>query len=1087
MKNQLTVKQRLLSATCLVGAIPFLAASAYAQDITIDTPETLPTITSDRLGVDPATLIIAPTGGVSLADGTPLVINGPHNLLLQGPLLTSGLSNQTGIRVDSSDLSLSGALDIFNTITVSENINDDMLSRTNNIGILFTGQGGFTGSLNLSAGVAAVGEQAALPAASLIIGGDNASGVVIDTSFTGDINFGGSIQLEGVNGTGFLLGAPIVGDISLRGTIVASGAGSSGLLVSDSIDGSLIINSNIDVGALSNISAALGTFIPSATPEGAIIINSSITNGVLLDGVGVNNQIDTDDIEGVDFPPLDRLIRTLGGGTAIRVENTALDGRDLRLGPVIDNDGSDLGYGFVVRNNVQSLGDSAGISATGLSFGSVSGAGATIIDGGILFEAGALTVSAVDATATGLVFKAGANVERVDFLSGQIGVLTTESVTIVDSVGTVGPGGDAIGILIEEGALVPVINHRAISILSSANGDGANAIAIQDLSGNLERLSISGEDIAIGNTSVRVGNLSAFHTGENPGEVLALDVRANTSGFDLFSSGTVTGGIVLGSGNDTVTFDGIEQQRSGLQTGGFLIGDIDFGTGADRITLLNNAQIIGGLSFGGTLDLQVADSTLTVTPENSLLVNSATFSGVTTLNPFLNPISGDGGVLTVTNDLTLNGALSITPNFQTFTLTAREFVIVDAGTLTSPLGTKELNTANNLALFDISLEERTESGRDQIVLRVDPLSATELGLNAQQDEFYQALQTSLDPDIQLASTIANLPTIAAVSQAFTGLTPDSSNRVFELALSNQRIINRNFSERLDDFIHNRANPTGAWAVEHAALGRFETANDLLNENYQNFGLSVGYTGKVTNSLAIGVGAGFSLIGSSTNGEIGTNIAVFAPYVTGYALYKKGDFYAGATGSTILLDIERTRSLNFIDLQRIIQSESSGVNFSGSFETGYALEIGKFTLKPFGRLSANALRENDFNETGGSSLSSFIESRSMNRIDGRVGANASYEFVWSRNVDGDSTVRPEIFVALDRYVAGDLNADLVGQFSQNNGSTFRLTGQEISRNGTVAGVQLSIFGNSSTARIRYTYEDRETFIAHSATFNFRLSF
>ena len=1071
----LTRRNSFLSATCLVGAFAFLApisAGAQAQDQTIDSEETAPVLTLDRLGPDAATLTIGTDGSIIVTSGTPLTINGPHSLTLQGRVATEGLENVDGVLIQTSDLNLGGTIDITGVIDVIGTADTAATDLSNNVGLRLSGTQAYTGTITVGG----------LTTGSIAVEGVGSRGVLIEAPLIGNFAANAAISVDGGNNVGIDIAAPVTGDVFFDGSMVVTSANSAGILVRDVIDGSLSVLGDIAVGEASTFDSD-GNLVDAQPALGGVVINRSITGGFIFNGAGISNQIDTDDDGVVDFPSGDADIASFGGAPAILVNNTATDGSTLTLGSVVED--VDLGYGFISRSNISVTGESVGLNSTGIAILS-DGPGGTVIDGGILFDTGSITVTALDAEGYGIRLGSGTTTPRLDFLAGGISVQTGVNDTLDDDGELVpGLGGDATAILIEQGANLPTISNQSNVLVAVGSGEGATATVIRDLSGTLTRFDNIGTPIEVGSSVLDAGIILAGIAGEDIGETIAFDVRANTSGFTLYSSGVITGDILLGSGDDLVELDGIEAELNSVTGAGRLEGDIDFGAGANRLVIRNDGNFVGAASFTGSLDLEVDNASVSLSTFNPLTVTNATLSNATLITD-INPADLTAGQLTVTDTLTLTGPVTVDANLESFVGETTEFVIVDSGAFVDANDGTDFELINDPFLFDTSIQTRQADGREQLVLVLDPVSAEELGLTPTLTQYYGAIQQTLDPDPQLEQAIANLPDSNSVRRALSTLAPDFTNRVFEMVMANQRHLNRNFSERLDDYVHKLGDPTGAWAVEHAALGRIDTTDKALNSDYQNFGLSLGYTGRLTENFAVGGGVGFSLIGASTGGGLGSDISIFAPYINGYWLYKIGGLYVGGSGTTTFLDIQRTRNLFDLELQRTITSDSSGWNLSATGEIGYALKIGNFTLKPFAQIMANVANEGGYTEQGGDSADTVVDGRSMDRVDARFAASASYEFYWTRNNDGEVTVRPEVTAGIDRFVSGTRFVDLDARF-RGSDDQFTLGGQQLTQDSEFVGGALSFFGNATSARIRYAYEDRESVRIHSATFNFRLAF
>jgi len=1040
------VQPHITGVSILALASALTATTVSAQDATISDDRTSSTTTTDEIGADAGTLTIDTDGSITVTTGTALTVNGPHDLVQTGSITSNDLAAGRGLFLDAttkqllSDISIDGVINVAVPADTTD-FEDD--PSTSNIGVELGGTFGLVGDITLT------------DTGDINVWGGDSRGLLLSGTITGDITNDGSITVTGSRSIGIDLQADLIGDILNTGTVDARNPDSVAVNIAGALDGTLTNRGSILAGRAATTDDDSNT-VDAIPGLAAILVENNITGGILLDGIGADNETDLDG-DGTDDITGDSSISTNGGTTGLHIRNTGTS--DLVIGTI-----DDLGYGLVSRGSVQVRGTSFGLGAEGIIFEGASDTARTIIDGGIHFDTGTLSVNVGDADATGMKIGNFATVNRFHN-AGTVDVDTTISTTTDaddDTITIDGPGGDAVGVLVEENGIFNELINSG-NILVSAQGEGSNSTGVLDRSGTLTNITNSGVI------------LSQASDSEN-GSSVAIDVRANTTSFSLSNSGEINGDLLLGTGNDAITMDG-----------GTLNGDIYFSSGNDRLTLSNDAEFIGSLAFDGTLDLFVNDADLSLGDTDTLHVSNAAFSGDANVVFTVDPKNQQAGSIVVDNLLSASSTVNITPVLESFASAEQSFNLITAQNINLADASASLNLIETPYLFQVALDQVDTDTGSTVTLNVRPKTADELDVSTSLKTLYSNIITpSLELDIALERSLAGLTTKDTVSDALASLLPDISNASFNSALVNKRHFDNQLANRLTDFTVAEKFEGGGWAREVTTYGDLKASQSQMNGDLLSVGLAMGYEVPISENLAVGVSTGFTLNGVNGVDPVDAQFSSFAPFVSVYGMARAGGFYVGVQGIGQYVDIERERTVNFASLDRLIESSTSGWNLTAAAEAGYELNLGGMVLKPFGRISAQSYSESGYIETGGDSANLDVSKRSFSRTEGTFGASLGYDFKWKRSTRNTSILRPEIFYSYTKALSGTDPKELDAIFVAGD-TSFALEIDQMSETVKQFGGAFNIFSDGSTARIHYSHEKLDDLTAHAVSFNFALAF
>ncbi|MCK0068125.1 autotransporter domain-containing protein [Kordiimonas laminariae] len=1029
-------RRQQVSALALFAVLA--SAPAFAQDATLGEARTTTLRTSGFNIGNNGTLTVTADGSVTVGNGTAIIVDGNHNIALQSSstITSNDIAAGRGLLVDTSNQRIQADLTLAGSVSVAVQAAGDFNESNNTtvVGLLIDGDQGYAGDITIE------------DTAVFDVHGSGGRGFAIDTAFEGNINYDGDINVIGVNTIGIDINGPVTGNVTIDGSVNTDDEGAVAVRVGDRIDGSFVIAGNTTAGDIQ-------TADNQAEPAKAVIlIEDSITGGVLFEGVGQNNDVDDD---GNPDVATDSTITSTGGAPALLVDSTE-SGNDIVIGEV-----GDTGFSWVHKGRIETLGGSNGLEATGVEFRGTADAPVTL-EGGIWFDTGSIALIAQDNNSTGLII--GDNVTVPNFLSEGIINIGTNALITNNSDGTQtrGVGGVATGILIEEGgSLSSFTNGSAFQINSL--GENQNAYGIRDLSGSLTSFT-------------NTGNFLIATDSNGGGDAIALDVRANTSGFNLTNSGTFVGDVLMGDGDDTVTLDG-----------GTLEGDLSFGLGNNTLNIRNEAVFSGSSSFEGTLDLSVNDADIEIASISQLNFTNADFSGDAELRFIVNPEAGQNGQLVITDTLTASSGVDIVPVITRITNSQQSFDLITASNITLADAGSSLALSNTPYLFDVSLAQNDSADGSTITLNVRPKDASELNINSAATGLYDNIVTSgLDLDNVLEASLSSLTTQETTEAALNALLPDITGGSTYLAQASRRQLANHLSNRLGDYVEGKSFASGGWAREVTSIGDRTSQISAFDANLLTVGLTFGYDAPVNKNLVVGVNAGFTLNGlSGKDDTIDSELSTFAPFTSIYALTRAGGFYLGGQATAQYVAIRRERNIEFGTVDRLVTSRTNGWNFVATAEAGYNLSVGKLNIKPFGRIAAQNYSEGGYTEEGGDSANLTVESTSFTRVDGTVGAALGYDFNWKTRNE-TRIVRPEIFYSYTQNLSG-ADAEPLEAIFVGGDTSFLAEVDRTAKSVEQIGGAFNIFGIDSTARIHYAYEKLDQQRAHSVSFNFGLAF
>ncbi|MGF1607583.1 MAG: autotransporter domain-containing protein [Rhodothalassiaceae bacterium] len=754
--------------------------------------------------------------------------------------------------------------------------------------------------------------------------------------------------------------------------------------------------------------------------------------------------------------------------------------------------------------NVVGSGGSVGVDIDTSLMGSLINTGEIVLSGsggvGIRVNApvsgtvstGTLQVTAEDGAATGIL---------VTDQGSAAGLVVQES-SFVASQAAEGTGARAVGLQID-GLLTPEPGAPAVSfdapLTVIAEGPDSEAIALLDTAGGVE-----GVSIANGSAVAAQGESGAT----------AFDLRANSSGVSIVNEGVITGAVVTGAGDDTVSL-----------SGGVLNGLVDLGMGVGQVTLADadisgvtqRSSLTGGLIGGGPIDLTVQNSDVFLTDPAGAAVRSASFDADSGLGITLLPDGAAVSSLVAEQGVSLADGTQISVIAANFPDQDQDFVLIEAGELDlGGFDTAQVDVNLSAVLFDTAISF-VDAERDSLLLSVARVPTAELGLNSVQAAVLDNIIGQFEANSTLGAALATIPDQAALQGALSQLSPQASGSARFAAATMQSLsfgaVNQRFEtlrslKRFEESSRSRAPDRRRGSVyrERVYTVGLDTRDlTIWGQEVTHFFTrderpdAPGFDGFVLNFLggvdfplfgldAVGVTAGYGFTENTDEGLEDGNLFVRSIQVGGYASHSIGNFYIDLSGSVSFNEYENDRVIvineavaDAVALSGSAGAEWNGIQFGGQAQAGYRIDLGRFGLNLAGQANYVRVDEDAYTESGTEGLIFEVEDRLTEslRVGGRVSLDALFAF------RRELTIKPEIRGAISQELLDDpvrTDVRFVGA-----AQSFSLAAAVPDTTSFLGGVGVAIGFGLGIVSLDYEFEYADDFRSHGAGITFRFAF
>lgn len=791
------MNKRALMLSAAIAAV--MSAPAFAA-APIDSVAT----TAQKTSALPNPLNIAANGGIKLTSGTtPLLTIDSNSVVTNAGTFTfTNSASAVAILIDGTKNTV-GSLTEQGTIDLTG-------SGITKSALHLNGVGSYTGTISFTS------------ASVVKIAGDTSTGISQDSGFVlnGDMLLGGTFtmtptQPNGTAASGItianLLGT-IKGNVSVTtGAIyTAVGNNAGGIFISGPI---LPCNATItpactELGTFTNAGtisvagvATRSSTAANAESGSALIIGNSVMGGILNNGPTTP----TDTVANA-------IIQANGVNAATLLIAPAAGAANITIGlDSADADGAT--NSFINRGNITATPEDSNKNAHDIQISGAASQTITFLGGFFnsgLINAQATSISPGNAvSATALEIDSYVTIPELE-ISGQSAAGANANGVISASVN--GPeGGVATAILIAgqpvNGANVTSVPNITIDssgrVLAVANTtDPTNkvvtqlvATAIEDRSNSLVSLTNNGT-ISATATPLSNGFTSVAH---------AVDTSFNSAGLNFMNTGTVVGDVLLGSGSDTYTIQGIGAGQVATQSGDINFGTSIGGSGVDTLNVNTFSNVSGAIVDQGTLDINVqTNATLTVknlptSIQNNLEVRNLAVAGGTPLSAGTLNITVSSGLanlplIQASQSINFATGANLGIQFGGFIPVGGTFLLLSAphGSLIidpNDVARYSANLAGNgLPFLFSSAQVKTDlsgtNGVDLLELVVATKSASQLGLTGYAAKLFPIANAAIAGDDALgAALVAGINSPSDAENAYNAFAPDVSGGTRAVALS----------------------------------------------------------------------------------------------------------------------------------------------------------------------------------------------------------------------------------------------------------------------------------------------------------------
>lgn len=1139
---QFMFRKRLV-ATAAVAPLLVFASSALAET-TITDKRTVAVQTGTINNGAADDILIKSAGKVVVtATGPAVTVNTNHKVTNEGEISSSDVDGSTGILVNggvTTTVTNTGTISIIDSYTAKDDDKDGNLdgvfaTGTGRYGIRVTGPGTVTGNIVNDLG------------GSITIEGNNSAGMSIESALTGNIFNRGSITVTGNNNYGLHVAAPVTGNVEANGTVSVQGENSVAIAIDDVITGALHFQGTVSASGYRYLSRPpllkdRQNLDPDDLLQGgpAVRVTASVANGILFDkapsitdrdGDGILDSadpdddndgildaddkdrdndgiLDTDDKDDdndgrVDANEASASISVFGAAPAVLVGSNT---QDVTIGAV--GAGAEA-YGLILRGSVAASGIYDNVDATGIKIGGDAGFN-TILTGGMRLD-GSVSALAYNGNSQALHLTTGADVDTIETNGSLYAGVIANSAPLASESAL-----NAIAVRIASGASVNTFRNSG-SIIAFASGEKSNAIAIQDLGGQLSYLQNTGSISAIITaTDDEDDTDDADNDASNEvitGQAIAIDVRNAVGGvtirqfavldndrdgvLDSVDGDDDNDGILdavdddldndgIKNANDTVNdsdtdgdgyWNSIEPSIVGnvlfgggddvldLQNGS-MTGNVSFGVGADTLTLgsaTGFTTMVGGITDSdGQLDINVVNANLAITNAETINATSVSISGTSSVTFRVDPNAGSNTMLNVdTANIATGAKLGITLTDLIDGPESYTVIRTGAGGLT--VGTIDQTLLGNSPYLFVA-QARADTTLGEVYVDLRRRSASEMALTSNQSAAFDAVYAALGNDDTVRDSFLNAETRKEFLDLYDQLLPDQGEGLFSSLDMLTRTVSRLTATRPD--LQQRYGPDSFWIQEVNVQVMRETGTTIGSET-KAFGFVGGYESMGADGGALGATLAFvSAEEKDDVAQVGeeTNISLLEAGI--YWRKSAGKFTMNARGALGYAWFNGDRV--FVDpaLGEVETATADWAGFTGaaSLSAAYEASFGRYYIRPTASLDYMYLREGERNEHASSdAIELSIDERTSSRL------SAMAELAFGATYGRDLWWRPEVRIGYRQHLAGEIG-DTVFRFV--GGTPVSLVATEAGDGAVVLGLSLKAGTAMSYVALEGEYESTD---------------
>jgi len=1047
---------RKLLATAAALA-PLMAATGVQAEVVVSTSRTTPILTSNATGTAADNIRFTNGGGTNLKSGTAITIDSNNNVTTENGSLVNienAADHSIGLQINggvSTVVSIGGQILVSDDITEYPDTNKDgnldgpFANGTDRYGIRLVGTQPVTGTVQIeTSGVVRVE-------------GNESYGISVESGLKGNLNNFGAITVVGNNSVGVRTNSAVTGNVTLDGTINATGQNSSAAAINGDVTGRLTLQGTMTSTGYRYTTLGTDDFVSKLDPDdlyqgaSTVIVASNVGGGIVFDKPPVANK-DNPDVDGdgrADASEGTASITSYGTAPAVTIGSAT---KSINLGVA---GSGDYAYGLINNGAIVGNGIYKNIDANGLRVG-VNGGYAVNIAGGIS-NTGSIATLANEANSVAV--RIGAGVITPTFNNS--GFITGASSTSLNST--------VNAIRIETGANLPSLTNTGV-ILATAGGGTAAATTVLDLSGTLTSITNKGSIQA---------NVSANAAGDKvTGTTTAIDVRANTTGVNVFQDGVIGtptaadpdtdgdgvvdskepeifGDIFLGSGADTLDI------RNGM-----VVGNIDFGAGADKLSISGGAVVRGALSNSdGLLDIDVSKGTLDARQNSSISVTNLNVGAEGTLIVTVDPANKTGAGFNVSGTANIATGANLGIRFASLLQNPERFTIIHAGTLNygaiDPTKIAEnspylyvVNVGANVAAGDVYIDARRRTASEAGMIKVEGQII---------DSFYGALSTNSP----LLNAFLSETTRDGFFDLYEQILPDHSGGPLLSLASGVDAVTRALTGRNATA---EVGETSAW-LQEINFYADKDKTDTYGFRSEGFGVAGGIE-RGTNYGAFGVSVAFT--SSDINDPEAEAEEVLSASLVELGLYWRAQghnwtTWARAAGGYATFDSKRALVGDGLNLKN--SATWNGFTLAVAGGASYERNFGRMNVRPEVYAEYFSLSEDGYTEKGGGDgFDLVVDDRDGHLFSATAAVNIGYGF------GANGWIRPELRLGWKQNISVDVG-ETIARFAS-GGSSFTLSPNTIEGGGPIAGLRLAVGNDLGKLTIAADAEMLEDYVRYT---------
>ncbi len=931
------MRKSLLTAVAVAPLVLMIGLPAWAEtDIT--TATTTPVATATAKNGAPDDVVIQSGGSVTVTGPVAVTLNSNNALTNSGAVAIKDVNGSVGVLLQGGQTATfanQGAINITESYTATDTNNDGVLDGpyaqgTGRYGVRLTGAGTFVGNITTTTG------------SGISVEGNNSYGISLESLVQGNFANGGATTMIGDNSVGVNETGGVSGNVVTTGGTSVTGGGAMADSFTGNIGGRLSFyaanqSTGYRVTTRATDPAINALLLPSDLLQSgpAVTIGANVGGGVFIGSppsttVAGDTTTDADGDGIIDSIEGTGSITTFGQAPALTI---GANGRDVHLGVV--GTGANA-YGLITRGPVLGSGVFDNNSGTAIQIGT--GAGTVHIDGGARFV-GAVTASGFQANATGVHIESGAVVPQLRVE----GTVTASAVSSLASSST--------GILIDAGGSSSSLTNTGF-VQASLNGDVGSAFAVVDKSGTLSTIS--------NNNSITASLTPTSSADTVTGQTVALDLRANTTGVSLQQIAnstttiipTITGDILLGSGNDNVQF-----------LAGNVTGALNFAGGADSLLVDGGAVYRGRLQSSGTLAVNLNNGTLEDDSATTVHMPSLTVGAKGQLIVSADPANNAVTTFAVTGPATIANGGQLGLHLVSLPTAAASYTVISSPHLSVGATDTDL-TGQTPFLFVAGFHADPTAGT--VTLNLRRRTAAEAGLTRPEAAAFDSVYQSLASDSGVERAFLSQTTQAGLVGVLDQMLPNYDGGVFRtLSWAAEAAGEATASAPLDQ---QQQGPTRAWTQE---IVRRETKDPTQTSGYRTLGFGAvgGLESVSAKGDAVGARVGFLVSNISNPALAGDNQTSVSELNA--ALYWRGTLgavQADLQAGVGYLWVNNRREFLYSDtigvVHRVASGNWSGYTLSARGGLSYTANMGRAFFQPQVHADYFRAHEAGYSESGG---------------------------------------------------------------------------------------------------------------------------